>query len=533
MLKPLQKIVIVGGGSAGWMTAAALVRAFPEKDIFVIESPDFSILGVGESTLGGINGYCKYLGIDEKDFMTHTDASFKMSIKFTDFYEKDAGAFHYPFGEPFVHNTHDGMHDWFYKKYFYPDTPIEDFVRCYFPAAALFEQNKFALNKYKQFDNYNPDWDVAYHFDATKFGLWLKERYCTPRGVRLITDTVNNVNVDESGITSLDLQSGGRLTSDLYIDCTGFKSLLLGDALKEPFTSYADMLPNNRAWATRMPYKDKETELEPFTNSTALGHGWVWNIPSWERLGTGYVYSDKYISPDDAKEELKQHLMSDKMVCPRTRDEVDAMQYKDIPMRIGIHQQTFVKNVVAIGLSAGFIEPLESNGLFSVHEFLFKLIKTLQRPAVTQWDRDVYNSACFGMWRNFAQFVAQHYALSIRDDTEYWKANAARTYSPEMPTCKPDTAVGFYALKEDKMFNGRTPSMGGITWISVGMNYFMIDKNRIDVELLHRDNPSGVKIQYDLLFQEYERRKNYWLEAAKDAPSLCKYLQDNIHIGDN
>jgi tryptophan halogenase len=209
------------------------------------------------------------------------------------------------------------------------------------------------------------------------------------------------------------------------------------------------------------------------------------------------------------------------------------MEYKDIPMRVGIHKQTFVKNVVAIGLSAGFIEPLESNGLFSVHEFLFKLIKTLQRPAVTQWDRDVYNSACFGMWRNFAQFVAQHYALSIRDDTEYWKANAARVYSPTMPYGEPDGAVGFHALKEDKMFSGRTPTLGGITWVSVGMNYFMLDKNRIDVELLHRDNPSNVKAQYDMLFQEYERRKNFWLEAAKDAPSLYQYLKDNIHGNDN
>ena len=533
MIKPLQKIVIVGGGSAGWMTAAALVRAFPEKDIFVIESPNFHILGVGESTLGGINGYCKYLGIDEKDFMSFTDASYKMSIKFTDFYEKDGGAFHYPFGEPFVKDTNDGMHDWFYKKYFYPDTPIEDFVRCYFPAAALFEQNKFALNKYGQFDNYKPDWDVAYHFDATKFGLWLKEKYCKPRGVRLISTTVVDAVVSEKGIESLALAEGGNIDADLFVDCTGFKSLLLGEYLKEPFIPYTDMLPNNRAWATRMPYKDKEAEMEPFTNSTALGNGWSWNIPSWERLGTGYVYSDKFISPEDAKEEFKQFLMSDKMVVPRTREEVDAMEYKDIPMRVGIHKQTFVKNVVAIGLSAGFIEPLESNGLFSVHEFLFKLIKTLQRPAVTQWDRDVYNSACFGMWRNFAQFVAQHYALSIRDDTEYWKANAARVYSPEMPNCEPDGAVGFVALKEDKMFNGRTPTLGGITWVSVGMNYFVLDKNRIDVELLHRDNPSNVKAQYDILFQEYERRKNFWLEAAKDAPSLYQYLKDNIHSNDN
>lgn len=322
MIKPCQKIVIVGGGSAGWMTAALLIKAFPTKDIFVIESPDYPILGVGESTLGGINSYCNYLGIDEKDFMTYTDASYKMSIKFTDFYEKDGGAFHYPFGVPYTKDV-DGMHDWFIKKHIYPDTPIEDYVRCYFPSAALFEQNKFSLNKYGQFDNYNPDWDVAYHFDATKFGLWLKNNYCLPRGVRLITDTVKDAAISDKGIDSLNLNNGGSIEADLFVDCTGFKSLLLGEYLKEPFNSYSDVLPNNRAWATRMPYKNKEEELEPFTNSTALGNGWVWNIPIWERLGTGYVYSDKYISPEDAKEEFKQHLMSNKMLFPRTREEVE------------------------------------------------------------------------------------------------------------------------------------------------------------------------------------------------------------------
>ncbi len=114
------------------------------------------------------------------------------------------------------------------------------------------------------------------------------------------------------------------------------------------------MLPNNKAWATRLEYKNKEKELEGFTNCTALGNGWSWNIPLWSRLGTGYVYSDKFVSPDQAKEEFKKYLMSDKMIVPRTQEEVDKLEFKDITMRVGIHQRTFVKNVVAIGLSAGF-----------------------------------------------------------------------------------------------------------------------------------------------------------------------------------
>jgi hypothetical protein len=528
MIKPLNSIVIAGGGSSGWMTAAALIKAFPDKQISCIESPDVPIIGVGESTLGGINDYCKFLEINERDFMTFTDASYKMSIKFTDFYEKDGGAFHYPFGRPFTVGTKNGMNDWLVKKALYPETPIEDFVHCFFPAAALFEKNKFSLNKYGLFDSYDPDNDVAYHFDATKFGAWLRDRYAVPRGVTHIKATVVDVKVNDNGIEKLILNTGEEVTADLFIDCTGFKSLLLEGALNEPFIPYNHMLPNNRAWATQIPYKDKEKELEPFTNSTALGNGWVWNIPSWKRLGTGYVYSDKFITPEEAKEEFKQHLMSNKMVCPRTREEVDSYIFKDIPIKVGIHERTFVKNCVAIGLAAAFIEPLESNGLYTVHEFLFKLIKVLQRPAVTQWDRDVYNAATFGMWRNFAEFVALHYALSIRNDTEYWKANANRVYAPGLPKLEPNTSVGFYQLQNSKMFEGHYASeIAGINWISVGMNYFVLDK--ISTTIRQNFDHRNYKLEFDPIFAMFEERKARWLEFASSQPSLFEYLAKNIH----
>jgi hypothetical protein len=527
MIKPLTKIVIVGGGSAGWMSAAALIKAFPNKEIVCIESPSVPTVGVGESTLGAINDYCNFLEIDEKDFMLHTDASYKMSIKFTDFYEKDSGGFHYPFGRPLVDGTFHGMSDWLVKKALYPETPIEDFVHCFFPAAALYDQNKFSVNTQMQFDNYNPDYDVAYHFDAQKFGLWLRDRYCKPRGVVHIAATVVDIVTDDNGIKYLTLDNGDKIDAHLFVDCTGFRSLLLGEALNEEFIPYNHILPNNRAVATRMPYKDKEREMEPFTNSTALGNGWSWNIPSWERIGTGYVFSDKFISPEDAKEEFKQYLMSDKMLFPRSREEVDSFEYKDIPMRVGIHRRTFVKNVVAIGLSAGFIEPLESNGLFSVHEFIFKLLKTLQRPAVTQWDRDVYNAAVFGAWKTFADFVALHYALSIRDDTPYWLANANRVYCPDLAT--PEGKSGFHSLYFEKMFNGVTPDLGGISWISVGTEYFILDK--IAVALKQRFVNRDFKQEYEHIFKMFEERKARWREAAKDKLSLYQYLKRHIYNG--
>ena len=526
----INKIVVVGGGSSGWMTAATLIRTFPEKDISVIESKDVPIVGVGESTLGGIKRWTRYIGLDEHDFFAHTDASYKMSIKFTDFYKKDAGAFHYPFGRPMIDGDRNPFIDWHNKKYFYPDTPITDFVDCLFPSAALFNNNKFALNEFGDFDNYNPAKDVAYHFDAVKFGAWLRDRYCIPRGVKHIQATVIDIDVNENGINYLKLDNGFDIKADLFVDSTGFKSILM-NKLGAEFESYEEMLPNNRAWATRMPYKDKDKELEPFTNSTALGNGWSWNIPLWSRLGTGYVYSDKFISPEEALEEFKQYLCSNKMIVPRTREEVDQMEFKDIQFRVGIFKETFIKNTVAIGLAAGFIEPLESNGLYSVHEFLFKLIDILQRNDISQFDRDMYNVAVRTMFDGFTKFVAMHYSLSHRDDTEYWKAIKNKKFNDwanDMYSPNIIKAAGFYDMSYRYLENWAHPlGDAGITYIATGMNIFMMNDSRFDVNQFNSsEDLYGLTNQIANL---WEYRKAKWNRNAKKAPFLSEYLYENFY----
>ena len=163
----LNKIVIVGGGSAGWMSAASMIKAFPDKEVVVIESPDYPIIGVGESTLGGITGWANWIGIDEKDLMPATDAVYKMSIKFTDFYKKDAGGFHYPFGKVFLDGTVNGLNDWYVKKAKFPELDVADYARTFFPALTLAEQNKLSWNESGKLGNFNFKQDVAYHFDAT------------------------------------------------------------------------------------------------------------------------------------------------------------------------------------------------------------------------------------------------------------------------------------------------------------------------------------------------------------------------------
>jgi tryptophan halogenase len=526
------KIVIVGGGSAGWMTAATLIKAFPDKDISVIESKDVPTVGVGESTIGGIRTWTRYIGLDESTFFKQTDASLKLSIKFTDFYKKDGGSFHYPFGQADVINDRNPFFDWQLKKYFYPETPIEDFVRCLFPASALFENNKFSLNNSRDFDHFDAANDVAYHFDATKFGVWLRENYCIPNGVKHIVATVLETPTDQDGIKNLVLDTGDIIKADLFIDCTGFKSLLLDKALNEPFDSLSKMLPNNRAWATRIEYENKDLELEGFTNCTAIENGWCWNIPLWSRIGTGYVYSDKFVTPEEAKEEFKKYLMSDKMVIPRTREQVEALEFKEISMRVGIHKRTFVKNVVAIGLSAGFIEPLESNGLFSVHEFLFNLIDILQRGDISQFDRDMYNVSTRDLFDQFSKFVALHYALSHRDDTEYWKDINTKEFKDEIsndPYTPSRTKAGaFYDIIWRYMEEWFHPyGMAGITYISTGMNLQMINDNRI-ANMTYRYKRDYLS-EADAISEIWENKKAKWNKAAESSPSLKEFLEDTFY----
>lgn len=529
----INKIVVVGGGSAGWMTAATMVRSFPNKEIVVIESPDYPIVGVGESTLGSINKWRRYLGIDEKSFIPETDASLKMSIKFTDFYKKNSGSFHYPFGRPFRYNDSESpLLDWHILKYYFPELPISSMVEYTFPAAQLFQNNKMSFNEKGQFENYNFDSDVAYHFDAIKFGQWLKNNYCLPRGVKLIPKTVKDILLNDDGIDKLILDNGEEVSADLFIDCTGFKSLLLGEALDERFISYEHLLPNNRAWAVRIPYKDKEKELEPFTNSTARENGWCWNIPLWSRLGAGYVYSDKYVDPEEAKNQFKQYLMSDKMIVPRSKEEIEELEFRDIPIRVGIHERTFVKNVVSIGLSAGFIEPLESNGLFSVHEFLFVLIDTLQRGQVNEFDREMYNIKTRDMFDGFARFVGLHYALSHREDTEYWRDIQKRKfndfhnmeYSPYT-----NRVLGFHEYKLRYLDEwGSGGQVSGLSYIMAGMNVLNMNDCRIE-ELEWGIGKEKISGKINDIKNLWDERVSVWKKHADNSPSLVKFLQENFY----
>jgi flavin-dependent dehydrogenase len=526
-MKKIEKIVIVGGGSAGWMSAATMIRAFPKKEIVVIESPDFPVVGVGESTLGGIRVWTNWLGIDEKDFMKHTDATYKYSIKFTDFFEEDSGSFHYPFGVLNTEGTINGTNDWFVKKDMFPEIKNSDFAKTFFPIVEFAEKNKFYNEDKIKINGFYHNRNSAFHFDSISFGQWLKNNYCIPKGVKLISKNVVNATLDEHGIKELFLSDETTISADLFIDCTGFKSILLGEFLNEEWLDYSDMLPNNRAWATRIPYTDKEKEMEPYTNCTAINNGWVWNIPSWKRIGTGYVYSDKYISKEDALKEFKDHLRSEKMTIHNPNRDVDSFEYKDIQFKVGIHKKTFVKNVVAIGLSAGFIEPLESNGLFTTHEFLLVLVNSLRRETITQWDRDAYNYLTKNMFDNFSQFVAQHYALSNRSNSKYWQDINNKVFKKDLHGFQNQ----FSALADKKLHFGRYKDEEGITCIASGMGYFPVHDELIS----HWKTIEGVdaRIVSTIVFDYWEKEKIKIEKYADDSVSMYKWLKEMVHGEDN
>jgi len=526
----IDNIVVVGGGSAGWMSAATLIKNFPDKSITVIESPDVPIVGVGESTIGQINEWLHSLDIKDEDWMSHCDASYKLSIKFTDFYKENSGGFHYPFGNPSFDNVHfpNGVSDWFIRKSLDSNLDNSNFAETFFPAVTLSEQNKIIDNKNNELAGWCFDRDVAYHFDATKFGHWLKNNYAIPRGVKLIQDTVADIQSSDQGIDYLVLNNGEKVFADLFIDCTGFKSLLLAQTLQTEFESYEDLLPNNSAWATRIPYEDKEKELEPYTNCTAIENGWVWNIPLWSRIGTGYVYSDKFISDDEALSQFKNYLINNRP-HKKSKELVDSLEFKNIKMRVGIHKQIYNKNVCAIGLSAGFIEPLESNGLYTVHEFLLNLCLALSRGEVTEFDRLAFNESCRGDFKAFAEFVALHYALSHRKDTEYWKHLRNKHYPKTMQT-------GIYSsFGIDNLIYRRyvesnySNDMGGMLCVSAGMNFLPMNESYVKRQFFRHNS-------YDYLNHLQENCFPLWdllLKNRKDfvdsAPTLYEFLKNKFY----
>tara|TARA_R100000657_G_scaffold5038_1_gene3331 strand:+ start:54 stop:1592 length:1539 start_codon:yes stop_codon:yes gene_type:complete len=511
-MKPINNIIVVGAGTAGVSVSSILKKVFPEKKITMIKGRTIPTIGVGESTRENINNFLQFLDIQDKDFMKACDATYKLSIRFENFYEKGDGGFHYPFGWVFLDDQITTTNDWYCKKFLKPDTPITDYANCMVPHMSMINQNK--MTDKNIFPSFNHKIHAAYHFDAVKFADWIEQNRFLPMGGETLVEDIEQINRNEDGsIKSLLMDTKKELQADLYIDCTGFKSLLLGQTLQEPFESYEDILPNNSAWATRLPYDNKKEQLKNYTNCTAIENGWVWNVPLWSRIGTGYVFSNKYIDDDSALEQFKNYL---------GRDDCD---FRKIKTKIGIYKRLWVKNVCAIGLSGGFIEPLESNGLLSIHDFTLKLIPILKKNIVSQFAKDHFNLACRREFRAFAEFVALHYNLTNRTDTKYWRDIQNRRYPIEEKFI--DSKSNFQIAFENKMESNKY-ALGGFPFIATGMNWFPITFE----ELMYKDANSDLKFWEETWrhkLEGFETRKKMFKDLAENCLTMYDYLERNIY----
>jgi tryptophan 6-halogenase len=419
MGKPITNITIVGGGTAGWITAAYLNQrlqwgptANRDVKITLIESPSVGTIGVGEATVPTLKGTLRLLGISEPEFIQRTDATFKLGIWFKD-WNKDERSNLTGFLHPFTGGlTVKGFNPGYsFKKFGLPggnEGNDQDFVRTISMAREAIENRKGP--RAPQGPHFGGVLQYAYHIDAGKLADFLRD-VCVQRGVRHVRDDVGDVNVDERGyITSLQLAELGEWPVELVIDCTGFKGYFINERLGEPFESFSDYLLNDRAIPIQIKHKDRN-KINSVTTSTALSAGWSWHIPLQDRIGTGYVYSSKFKSDEDALDEFREHLNGEEMLTePRV-----------LKMRVGRTKRSWVKNCVAMGLSSGFIEPLESTAIMSVELQARWLLASLPSTDFEEPLIDQFNGASSRLYDEVRDFLGLHFSLNERDEP-YWKA---------------------------------------------------------------------------------------------------------------
>ena len=422
----IEKVLILGGGTAGWLAANYLKRAFPERlDITVIESDQVARIGVGEATVPTLRSTLHFLGLEDQDWIPHTGAGFKSAIKFVNWNHgpsENGGrpdSFYHPF-----HHQRNNLVDLYGLSYFMDidaRLPLghywleeklagrekRPFAYACSPNSRLCDENKAP----RSLEAASKTLNYAYHFDAHLFANHLRS-VAVKRGVsRVEGKFAKALRKDNGFLSRLVLEDGRSFDADFFIDCTGFRSLLLSQALGTPFTSGASYLLCDSAVALQPVYSDRERQFEPYTSSIALSAGWRWNIPLQHRVGSGYVFSSKFIDRKDAEAELRKSIGEAR--C-------EGIQPNHIDMRVGHHETVWNQNCVGIGLAGSFIEPLESTSIFMTEFQLFQLVRHFPAKDCSPALRSQYNKVFRECFLEIRDFVLMHYALSKRSDTPFW-----------------------------------------------------------------------------------------------------------------
>jgi len=458
----IKRICILGGGTAGFFTAAMLSR-FKELntcgskknlEVKCVYSKKIGTIGVGESTLQSINQFFDYLGIKDQEWMKCCNATYKTSIRFEDFYKKGT-YFHYPFGTA-IQPYEDYLSDWFRLKEKYPQIFRQNTFADYaLPHTRMCEMNKLTNKNFVV--GYDFKNDTAYHFDTHLLSNFLKD-YAEKRGVKFIDDEYISSDLDERGyIKKLNCKTN-VIEADLFIDCTGFKSLLLEKTMGVDYVDFSNTLINNRVIRAKVSYKNINNQLKNYTNCFALKNGWCWEIPLWNGMSVGYVHSLRFSEKEQVLEEFKNHISK------YTTEEVD---YSIIDYKTGRHQSAWKKNVVAIGLAYGFLEPLESTGILTTlcNSFTFIEMISKRNLTYTKVDEDIFNKAVNKKIDDLKGFIELHYALSSRNDSDYWKFVTNDIHYDSF-----DYESFLYSTSISRNYHCNI-SFSGMSYIAAGMNF--------------------------------------------------------------
>lgn len=423
MAKPIQSLTIVGGGTSGWLAAAFLAQLCQNElrdgsmAITLIESPNIPKIGVGEASAPGLPNTFRAIGLDERKFIKEANATFKLSGYF-DGWNVDAEGRPKRWVNSFmsVPSIAGRSPGYFYLKYGRGEGLEFSNSISACPEAIDAKRGPRPLNA----RDYESMLLYAYHMDAMVVADQLRD-ISVSLGVRHIRDDVTAVNLDERGyVASLGLKEQGQHPIEFVIDATGFAGLIINKALGEPFQPFDKYLVNDRAAVVQIPHEDP-TQIAPITQAIAMSAGWRFSVPLYNRIGTGYIFSSKFTSDDEAITELKQHIGA----------QADGKDPRIIPMRIGKTRRSWVKNCVAIGLSSGFAEPLEATAIHSVDLAVRWLYAHFPDSDFSPALRKSYNRLVDEFYAEVIDFIVLHFHLNNRTDSEYWVAAREETPIPD------------------------------------------------------------------------------------------------------
>jgi len=489
----IRTVVIVGGGTAGWMAAAALGRFLNNgyTRILLIESEEIGIVGVGEATIPPIQTFNRMLGLDENAFLKATKGSFKLGIEFVDWGRIGDRYFH-PFGA-YGHEIHGIQFHQFYLRE-HGRRPMPDISSYCMSAVAAMHGKMGRAAPGAQ----SPirDLSYAYHFDASLYARHLRG-YAEQAGVTRIEGKIVETVLDpENGhVDAVRLANDELVKGDLFIDCSGFRGLLIEQALETGYEDWSHWLPNDRAWAVPCA---NPPEIAPFTRATAHKGGWQWRIPLQHRTGNGMVYSSRFWNDDEARDTLMANLDGEPLDAPR-----------QIRFVTGRRKLSWNRNVIAMGLASGFIEPLESTSIHLIQNAISWLIALFPDRRFLDAERDQFNRIMQGKYEDIRNFIILHFNATTRDDSPYW--DYLRTM--EVPAGL-TTTVDLWRAK-GRSFREGFDLFGVTSWVAVllGQNIWPDGYD-----------PIADAMDENRIAEQMERMRAAYLQTAQAMPSQRAFL---------